>query len=142
MEPLVLRGVDLVLDEEGRGLAAVEDRELCRLHLDLAGDQARIHIAAARDDLPAHADAELVAQLLGEVVQLLARLRFEDHLRDPRPVAHVDEHRAPVIAPVVHPPEEDHFLADVLRRQLAAGVRALQIADEFGHKGPPRGRSG
>src|SRR2546430_15335148 len=85
-------------------------------------DQSRVHVAAARDDLPAHADAELVAQLLGEVVHLPARLRFEDHLREPRPIAQVDEHRAAVIAPVVHPPEEDHLLADVLRRQLAAGV--------------------
>ena len=141
-EPLVLGGVELVLDQERRRLAAVEDRELGGVHLDLAGDQARVHVAAARDHLSANADAELVAQLLRQVVHLLALLRFEDHLRQPGPVAQVDEHGAPVVAPVVHPSEEDHFLADVARRELAAGVGALQIANEFGHDSSSKGRSG
>ena len=139
VEPLFLGGVDLVLDQEGRRLAPVEDGELVRVHLDLAGNQTRVQVVSAGDHLSAHADAVLVAQLLGEVVQVLAGVRLEHHLGEPGAVAQVDEHGAAVIAAVVHPAEEDHFLAHVLGGQLAAGMRALQIADEFGHVLVPPG---
>src|SRR5262249_40856407 len=66
-------------------------------------------------------------------VQLLARVRLEHHLGEASAVAQVDEYRSAVVAPVVDPAEEDHFLADVLGGELAAAVGALQIADEFGH---------
>src|SRR6185369_15312692 len=78
-------------------------------------------------------DAELVAKLLRAIVKLLAGLGLEHHLGEARAVAQVDEDGAAVVAAVVHPAEEDHLLAHVLRGQFATGVGALQLADEFGH---------
>ena len=48
------------------------------------------------------------------VVHLGADVLLEHHLGDPLAVAQVDEDRAAVVAPVVHPAEEDDLLADVV----------------------------
>ncbi len=69
---------------------------------------------------------------MGELLQVLARVFLEDHLRQPGAIAQVDEHGAAVVAPVVHPAEQDHLAADVPGGQLAAGMGALQVADELG----------
>ena len=70
---------------------------------------------------------------MGEIGELLADVLFEHHLGDAGAIAQVDEHRAAVIAAVVDPSEEDHFASHVPRGELAARVRALQLADEFRH---------
>src|SRR5207248_8290634 len=132
-EPLLLGGVGAVLDEEGRRLAAVEDLRLDGVDLDLAGHELGIRVRASRDHLPPHSEAVLEAQLVGELAELLADVLLEHHLGEARAIAQVDEHRAAVIAAVVDPSEEDHFASHVPRDELAARVRASELADEFRH---------
>ena len=133
VQPLLLRRVDPVLDEEGRRLAPVEDLRLRDVDLHLSGGELRVHVRAARDHLAAHADAVLEAQLVGQLLQLLAGVFLEDDLRQAGAVAQVDEHRSPVVATVVHPAEQDHLAAGLPGGQLAAGMGPLHVADEFGH---------
>ena len=137
LEALLLARVDLVLDLERRRLGAVEDLELGRVDLDLAGLESRVHVGAARDDLPADADAVLEPELASEVVHVGPDVLLEHHLGDPRPVAHVDEHRPAVVAPVVHPPEEDDLLADIVLREVTARVGSLELGDETRQWQPP-----
>ncbi len=59
-------------------------------------------------------------------LELLAGLGLEDDLGDAVPVAEIDEDQAAEIAPGVHPAVQDDGLADVIDRQLAAGMRSFQ----------------
>src|SRR5215469_5428039 len=129
-EPLLLGGFDLVLDGERGRLAAIEDGEGGRPHLDLPGLHLRVHVGAAADDLPLDADAPLEAQRSGEGVGLGVDVGLEDDLGQTLTVAEVDEDGAAVIAAVLDPAEQDDVLAHVLRGELAAGVGALDLGDE------------
>src|SRR5207248_3829089 len=96
------------------------------------------------DDLPPHRPAGFQAKLVGQLLQLLAGVLLEHDLREARSVAQVDEHRPAVVASVVHPAEQHDLAPDVPGGQLAAGMGALQVADELGHVVLPdamRGRS-
>ena len=123
------------LDLKRHRLGAVEDLELGGVDLDLAGLEPRVHVAAAGDDLAPDADAVLQAKLPGELVHLRPHVRLEHDLGDALAVPQVDEDRAAVVAPVVHPAEEDDVLADVPLGELATGVRALGLGDEAGQMG-------
>src|SRR4029079_14347881 len=75
LEALLLAGVDLVLDLEGRRVGLVEDRELDRTDLDVARGELRILVAASARDDAAHADDPLRPRGLGLLVGVL-RLRI------------------------------------------------------------------
>ncbi len=139
LEAFFLRGVEVVLDLEGRGVGLVEDRELDRVDLDLAGRQARVHVRAAAEDRAADADDPLGSERLREVMRLLREiavareLRVEDDLRDALTVAQIDEDAAAMVAVARHPSEQDDFLAGVRCAQGAVVMRAFELVDESGH---------
>ena len=140
LEALLLRGVEVVLDLERRGVGLVEDRELDRVDLDLAGRQARVHVRAAAQNDAADADDPLGPQacavscdVFGEI-PVSRELRVEDDLRDALAVAQIDEDAAAVVAVARYPPEKDDFLAGVRCAEGAVVMRAFELVDESGHE--------
>jgi hypothetical protein len=125
-QPQVLVHLRVVGDREGGHLGVVEQADLARLHLDLAGRHLRVG-GLAPDDLAEHRDHELAAQPLGVRHQPVVLAR--DDLGKPVPVAQIDEHEVPEIAGAVHPSEEDDLLADVLRGEFTARVRAGKVTE-------------
>ena len=134
LEPHGLARGGVVRDLEGRRFRAREDGEGVGLHFDLAGGQVRVLVAAALDDGAGDADAELSAQLAGERCASAATPGLEDHLGEAASIAKIDEHAAAVVAPGMHPAEEDDALAGVAGAERAAVVGSLQICQELGHR--------
>jgi hypothetical protein len=58
-------------------------------------------------------------------------LRLENHLSETFPVTQVDEYGSPVVPAILYPAEEDHVLAHVGLRELAAGMGAFHLRDEL-----------
>jgi hypothetical protein len=129
LEPQVLVrqfGVRQLRHVERRRRTAVEDDQFGRLQFDLAGGQVGVLLAGQPlRDRALDGDAELAPQLLGGLDQL-GLVGLEHDLRQPVPVAEVDEHQRPLVAAGVHPAVEDDGLAGVAGAQLAAGVRSPQ----------------
>src|SRR3990172_4709345 len=142
LEPFLLARLEPVLDLEGRRLGAVEDLEVARVDLDLAGPELRIRIRSARRDLAANADTVLQAELTGRLVHLGEDVLLEHHLGEPLAVAQVDEDRPAVVAAVVDPAEEHDLLVEVSLGQFTARMSALELGDEAGQSGLPEGESG
>ena len=109
---------------ERQRLGAVEQLQLLREQLDLAGAQVRVRGGARpRAHQPRHADHELVAQPLG-FLEHLGRIRIEHHLQQPLAVAQVHEDDAAVIAPPMHPAGH----GDLLPGELFVDVSAIVSA--------------
>ena len=64
-----------------------------------------------------------------------------DHLREPVPVADVEEQQRAEVTDAVHPAEQDHVLPDVRRPQLAAGVGAVKVPEQIRHAHPVADRA-
>ena len=79
---------------------------------------------AARDERPLGPEHELVPDLVRELGCLRRQLRVDHELRDPGPVAQVDEDEAAVVAAARSPAREGQPLADELLGRLAAHVGA------------------
>src|SRR5580698_713223 len=104
LQALLLAGIDRVGDFEGRCLALVEDAELDRVDLDLAGRELRVLVRAAALHDAAHSDHPLAPQRACEVMRGLrpaavaGELRVEDELRDAFTIPQIDEDAPAVIA--------------------------------------------
>jgi hypothetical protein len=140
----LLARVDLVGHLERRRLCPVEDGGLDHDDLDLPRGELRVDgadelvlllapLLAARAHGAADADDPLAAHRLAERVRVLRHVGVEDDLGHAVAVTQIDEDEAAVIAPALHPSEEDDLLADVGRAQLATAVGALQLVDESAH---------
>src|SRR4029079_1113546 len=128
-QPHLLGDLRVLVDRERRGLGVVEQADLARVELDLAGLQLRVDgFLGARFDAADHADDELRAQPLGLGLE---RFAVHDHLRDAVAVAHVEEQHAAEIAHAVHPAKEDDVLVHVTRREYSTGVGASERAERF-----------
>jgi hypothetical protein len=148
LEARRLVGVGLRLDRERRRRRAVEDSQLVREHLDLAGRQLRIHrLGRAALHAPAHEDHVLRAQGPGLLVALGRRVGLEHDLHEPFAVAQVDEDHAAVVAAALHPAPQHDRLADALRGDFARAMGAAQTGlgiEAAGHRGhavPPLPRT-
>ena len=123
-QALLLGRVDLVLDRERRGLRAVEDGQRSAFTSIAPVFILGFTLAPRLTTLPRTPMQNSQAQRAGELVGLGGEIGLEDDLGQALAVAQVDEHRAAVIAPVVHPAEEDDLLADVrgveLRRRCGS----------------------
>ena len=131
LEAQVFGGLDPVLDRERRRVRAVQDREGSRAHLDPSGREVRVHgVGAAGHDGPRDVDDELAPELLGEGEDcgVGQELGVEDHLREARAVAEVDEYELAVVAAAVDPALQADRLACVGRAQGPCGR-----ARESGH---------
>ncbi len=138
--------VRLVLDREGRRRGDVQQAELARRDLHLAGGQVRVHgLGRTPLDDAAHEHDELGAQVLGTRVALGFDVGPEHDLHEARGIAQIDEDHAAVVAPAVHPARDDDRLADVGRPERGAGVAAAPVAEPVecqvaagrgGHAGP------
>jgi hypothetical protein len=133
LEADVFRNRAIFGDLERRRPGFVEQADLARQDLDLAGGQFRVDrlgraaLHHARD--PNH---ELGAEPLGDGHQ---RVVFADHdLRDARAIADVEEGDAAQVADAVHPAKDDDALADIVVAQRAAGVGSLQISEMLCHE--------
>ncbi len=119
-------GEVLVVELERRRLRRVQDLDIVRQHLDLAGEQVRIVAAlGAGPHESRHADHELVAQRLGDR-EGRDPVRIEDDLHEALAVAQVDEDDAAVVAAAVHPAHQRHGLGEVAAVDAAAVIGALQ----------------
>ena len=104
-------------DREGRHLRVVEQPDLTRLDLDLAGPHLRVRgVRRPFDDRADDSDHEFRPELLGVVDQRVALAR--DDLREAMTVAKVDEDERPKVADAMNPPEQDDVLADVVLRSV------------------------
>ena len=133
LETHVFRHRRLVGDRERRRLRFVQHRELRDDDFDLAGRQLRIDgLRRAAPHLAHDADDELGPQPLGLGHQRLVVL-VEDDLRDAGAVADVDEQQPAQIAHAMHPAQQRRRPRRRRRAQLAAGVRACQVAELLSH---------
>ena len=134
LEPQRLVGLELVLDGEGRRVGLREHLEIRGPHLDGAGRQVGVLVAAARLHLAGDADAVLGAQVGGEREQRRGRLRRIEHqLREALAIAKIDEHAAAVIAIARDPAGQGDLRSDIGVAELAAGVAATVTLEERGH---------
>ena len=137
-EGLVDRRVGVV-EVERRRLRLVEDPHGAGLELDVAGRELRVlraGLAPLDDALERH--DELGSQAAGLGVRLGGVARVDHHLRDPVPVAQVDEDQLPVVAPPVDPAGELRRRARVVRPQVPAGVGAVGRGEADGVGGHGR----
>ena len=116
--------INAVLDVERRRLRRIEDAQLGADDLDLARLDVRVdRLLAARTDLAADGDAELIAQGLCLVERSFVHGSFiEDDLHETGTVAHVDEDQSAVVTTAGDPAAEHDFLADV---RLAKGTAMM-----------------
>ena len=77
-----------------------------------------------------HGDHVLGAQQLRLGVNGWIGIGMEDSLRDAVAIANVDEDDSSQVASPVHPAHDERGGPVIGRAELAAGVRALQIAEE------------
>ena len=119
--------VDAILNVERRRLRLVQDAQLRADDLDLTRIDIRVdRLFAARTNLAAHGDAELITQGLRLVERALCHRRFvEDNLHESGTVAHVDENQSTVIAAAGNPAAQDDLSADVGFTQYTAMMGAL-----------------
>ena len=129
-QPRLLRDLHVVADHERRRLRFVQKPDLARADLDLPGRDLAVHRFRRAMLHPAHhGHHELRAQALRVRDERIVVSR--DDLREPVPVADIDEDQRPEVAHPVHPAEKDDVLADVLRAERTAGVRACQFSEWF-----------
>ena len=116
--------INAVLDVERRRLRRIEDAQLGADDLDLARLDVRVdRLFAARADLAADGDAELVAQGLCLVERSFVHGSLVEYdLDEARAVAHVDEDQSAVVTTAGDPAAEHDFLADV---RLAKGTAMM-----------------
>ena len=118
-QPHVFADRRLVGDRELRRLRLVQQPDLRGDDLDLAGIELRVHrVGVATAHRAADGDDVLGAQLLGGRHQR-AVVRHH-HLREPVPIAHVEEQEAAEIADAMDPAEQDGV---GVRRRPDAGRR-------------------
>ena len=119
------RGV--VGDWKRRRLGLGEDQDLACEDLDFSGGQLRVD-GVGRAPLHDASDTDHVLrpQPLRDGHQRV--VVADDQLRQPGPVADVDEGDAAQIANAMHPSEQNHVCADVAGAQLAAGMGASEVA--------------
>ena len=125
VEPAVAqpeRLVDVLLVElEGQRRRPRDDLEGVERELDFPRRHARIDgVGRPRDDLASRLEHELVANLSRELGGRRRPLGVDDELRDPAPVAKIDEHEAAVVAASRDPPGERDRPTGVLGPRLAA----------------------
>ena len=150
----VLRGVDLVLDGEGRRLRLGQDADLARQHLDASRGQLRVHgLGRTARHLAHHGQHVLAAHLVGGRVGVRRDLGPRHHLAEPLAVAQVDEHHPAQVAAGGRPAHEgDGFpdAASVSDPQLWVRVRVprvsairllLQVFEDAPSRARPPGRS-
>jgi hypothetical protein len=112
---------------ERRCLGLVEQHDLPRQDLDLAGRELRVdRVFGAALHQAGDADDKLRAQALGDRHQCL--VLADDDLRDAGAIANVEKGDAAQIADPVHPSQHHRFRADILGAQGAARVRPSEIA--------------
>jgi hypothetical protein len=120
-QPQFLAGVNAVLDRERRRLARVEDFEVVRDYLDLAGREFGVGRAlgpAANQSLDTN--DKLGPQRMRRLGGVPVVFGVEDDLRHALAVADVDEHNTPKVAPGVNPAAERDLLPDVFFAQFRA----------------------
>ncbi len=130
LEPRLFGDLDLVGDHERRRLRFVQQTDLGRADLDLPRRDLRVDgFLGAVLDAAADGHDELRSQPLRVREQRVVVARH--NLGDTIPVAEVDEDERSQVAHAVHPAEQHDVLADVLRPQGPAGVRAGQCSEWF-----------
>src|SRR2546428_3032624 len=124
LPPQRLLDLGLLVDIEGRGLRLVQDLDLVRDDLDLAGREPRVlRSLRAGTHAAAHAEHPFVACLAQRRVSRGVVLRVRDDLRDAVAIAQVDERELAVVTPGVYPSSKRHWLTRVRGADLAAGMR-------------------
>ena len=123
-ETQLLGGLRGIGDDERRHFGRGEHLEGLGFDLDLAGRDVPVDRLAPAD-APAHADDELVAQLLGLFHQLRV-VGAEDDLGQAGAVADVDENKMAHVAGLVDPAAEDDFAALVGGPQGPGIIRAQE----------------
>ena len=114
---------------EGRQARVVEDEKLGGLDLDFAGGHLGIDgVGIAQADFAHGGDDVLGANLLALGVAFGDELLVEHDLGDAGAVAEVEKDEVAVVAAAVDPAHEDHLFAGVGGAQLAAEMRAFEIA--------------
>ena len=122
-------GEHRVARQEWRLLGLVQNAQFIDDQFDLAGRDVLVDgVGVAQLDGADGGDDELVAQRLGLLVNGRVAFLAEDHLRDARAVAHIDEDQVAEVAAAVDPSHEDGFLASVGGAQGAAHVSSSKIA--------------
>ncbi len=79
-------------------------------------------------DLSVDPDNEFRAQLLSLLER--RRIRIDHALGDPVMVAQIDEQHAAVVADAVAPARQPNVLADLVKAESAAGVRAIAMHEQ------------
>ena len=88
LPPQRLFDLGLLIDIEGRGLGLVQDLDLVRHDLDVAGRKLRVlRPFRAQTDAAAHAEHPFVTRFAQRSVRRRVLLRVRDDLRDPVPIA-------------------------------------------------------
>ena len=114
-------------DLKRRRLRLVEQHDLARQDLDLAGRQLRVHgVFRAALHHALDADDEFRAQALGDRHQRV--VLADDDLRHTRAIANVDEGDAAQVADAVHPSQHHRLRPDILGAEGAARVRSSESA--------------
>ena len=128
LEAEVLLRVALLVDHEGQGLAAGEDLDRLRDHLDLAGLHVLVdHVVGPGAHAAADGDAVLELELGGGGLELVRGVGLDDHLGDPVAVPEVDEGDGTVVPLAVYPSVEHDALAGVGLAERSAGSSALLV---------------
>ena len=130
VQPRLLAGVDLVLDDEGRRLGGIQDAQLGGENFHFAAGELGIGLLP-QGHAPANGDHVFRAQLLGAGMRRYAQLLIEDDLGDSAAVAHVDEDEVAKVAPPVHPAHEHDVFIGVGRAQIAGVMRAMPVSEQI-----------
>ena len=134
LQPRLLRHLHVVANHEGGRLRFVEQPDLARPDLDLAGRNLGIHrFRRPMLDAAYDGDHELRAKALGLRDEFVVVSRHD--LRDAVPIAQIDEDERSEVSHPVHPAQEDDILTDLAGAERAAGVRARQFSQWFYHHG-------
>ncbi len=114
---------------KGRQARVVEDPQLGRLDLDLAGRHLGIDgVVVAQPHLADGGDYVLGPHLLALGVAVGRQFLVQDDLGDAGAVAQVEKDEVAVVAAAIDPAHQDHLLACVGGAQFAAEMRPFQIA--------------
>jgi hypothetical protein len=121
------------IQHKRRRLRLIEDLQVIRQHLDLAGLEIGIrHPLRPAADPPMDREDEFAPDPPGLIVTCSVDIRVEYDLNEPLPVAKVDKDDASVIASPVGPAHQHHFLPGMQCIDIAAVMGSFSYGQKVG----------
>ena len=122
----VVAAIANVLDGEGRGLAAVKQRELADFQFDFSRRHIRV-FRFALDDGAFGLNHELAPEGAGLFEEFRVAAAIQEELGDAVTVAEVNPNEGAFVAGALHPAGQCHLLASVGKTKFATSMRSVHI---------------